>query len=402
MKILHTADWHIGKKLHKHELSQDFSLFIDWLCKLVPERRIDCLLVSGDIFDLANPSSEARSAYYQALVRLSRLHCKIILTGGNHDSPAVLNAPKELLRNLDIHVVGNLPEKADDYLIPLEKDGQLEAVIAALPYLRNPDLRQADEQVDYASRIEAVRAGIARIFEDTATASKRLYPDVTAIAMGHLYAAGASTSESERDIQIGNEASFEAQQFGDYFSYIALGHIHKPQKVNALVPTFYSGSPLPLSFSERSDQKRVLLLDTSSGFKPESIAVPEFRKLKKLKGNLSHLKKDLQHLPAGEPLETLVELELEEENYDPALLTELDRFVNDFDKEGVRVVKHRATFKNRTEGASELFKKGQQLEDLKPLEVFEKRLEKENYDSETQQLLRDAFHQILEESQTTT
>jgi exonuclease SbcD len=401
MKILHTADWHIGKKLHKHELSQDFSLFIDWLCELVPEKEIDCLLVSGDIFDLANPSSEARTAYYQALVRLSRLHCKIVLTGGNHDSPAVLNAPKELLRNLDIHVIGNLPPKAEDYLIPLKRDGKVKAVIAALPYLRNPDLRQADEQVDYASRVEAVRAGIAKVFKEAAAASQEQYPKVPALAMGHLYAAGASTSESERDIQIGNEASFEAQQFGDYFSYIALGHIHKPQNVNALVPVYYSGSPLPLSFSERSDQKRVLILETNSGFEPESIPVPEFRKLKKLKGDLKHLKKELQNLSAGEPLETLVELELVEENYDPSLLTELDRFVSDFNEKGVRVVKHRATFKKRTEGASELFKRGQQLEDLKPLEVFEKRLEKEDYSSETQQMLRDAFHQILEESQTT-
>jgi len=400
MKILHTADWHIGKKLHKHELSQDFSLFIDWLCKLVPEQEIDCLLVSGDIFDLANPSSEARTAYYQALLRLSQLNCEIILTGGNHDSPAVLNAPKDLLRNLNIHVIGNLPEKAEDYLIPLEKDGQVETVIAALPYLRNPDLRQASQEVDYVSRVEAVRQGIARIFSETASECQKLYPEVPAVAMGHLYAAGASTSESERDIQIGNEASFEAQQFGDYFSYIALGHIHKPQQVNALVPTYYSGSPVPLSFSERSDRKRVLLLDTANSFEPESIPVPEFRKLKKLKGDLSHLKTALQELPPGEYLETLVELELEEENYDPSILTELDRFVSDFDQQGVKVVKHRASFKNQTEGASEIFKKGQQLEDLKPLEVFEKRLEKETYDSETQQLLRDAFHQILEESQT--
>ncbi|PAM94495.1 exonuclease sbcCD subunit D, partial [Flavobacterium sp. IR1] len=98
MKILHTADWHIGKKLHKHDLSQDFELFIHWLTATIEKEKVDVLLVSGDVFDLANPSSEARKQYYRSLMELRRLDCKIILTGGNHDSPAMLDAPREILR----------------------------------------------------------------------------------------------------------------------------------------------------------------------------------------------------------------------------------------------------------------------------------------------------------------
>ncbi|MDZ7847099.1 MAG: exonuclease subunit SbcD [Owenweeksia sp.] len=240
------------------------------------KENVDAMLVSGDIFDLANPSNEARRAYFQALLKLRDLKCKLILTGGNHDSPSVLNAPKELLQAMDIHVIGNLPENLEDCLIPLKNaEGKTEAVVAALPYLRDPDLRQATEEVSYESRVEAIREGIARVFENVANCCKENFPNVPAIAMGHLFAAGVSTSESERDIQVGNEASFEADKFGDYFKYIALGHIHRPQKVNALVPAFYSGSPLPLSFSEREDKKRLLILDTEN-FEAESISIPFF------------------------------------------------------------------------------------------------------------------------------
>lgn len=397
MKILHTADWHIGKKLHKHDLSADFEFFINWLVELVKKENVDVMLVSGDIFDLANPSNEARRAYFQALLKLRDLKCKLILTGGNHDSPSVLNAPKELLQAMDIHVIGNLPEKIEDCLIPLKNgEGKTEAVVAALPYLRDPDLRKATEEISYESRIEAIREGIARVFENTANCCKENFPNIPAIAMGHLFAASASTSESERDIQVGNEASFSADKFGDYFNYIALGHIHRPQKVNALVPAFYSGSPLPLSFSEREDKKRLLIIDTDD-FEVENIDIPVFRQLKRISGTLGELKSKLDALQPKGDLDTLLELELIEEKYDPGKIVDLDKLVQEFETEGAEIVKHRASFKNRIQGASELYDSPQQLEDLKPREVFEKRLEREDYDEENHQLVSEAFDEILEE-----
>src|SRR5690606_32767165 len=125
------------------------------------------------------------------------------------------------------------------------------------------------------------------------------------------------TSDSEREIQIGNQASFEAGRFGDYFSYIALGHIHKPQTVNASSPTFYSGSPIPLSFSERKDQKRVLIIDTND-FSVESMEIPSFRKLKRLAGTLEELETKLNNFEPEGTLDNLLDLEMIEENYDPA------------------------------------------------------------------------------------
>ncbi|NJW55391.1 exonuclease sbcCD subunit D, partial [Salinimicrobium sp. CDJ15-91] len=118
---------------------------------------------------------------------------------------------------------------------------------------------------------------IQNIFFEASEICASKYSGIPAVAMGHLFTAGIETSDSEREIQIGNLAAFEASRFGSYFSYIALGHIHKPQRVSAAVPTFYSGSPLPLSFSERKDEKRILLLDTENSWEPLSIPVPSFR-----------------------------------------------------------------------------------------------------------------------------
>ena len=397
MKICHTADWHIGKKLHKHDLSEDFELFIDWLVNLVKKEKIDAMLISGDVFDLANPSSDSRAVYFKALLKLNELGCKLIITGGNHDSPAVLNAPKELLVVMNIHVIGNLPQNIKDCLIPLENSkGKVEVVVAAVPYLRDSDLRHAAEGANYDSRINAIREGITKVFSNISRACKNDFPHIPTIAMGHLYAKGISTSESEREIQIGNQASFEAEKFGDYFDYIALGHIHRPQKVNALVPAYYSGSPLPLSFSEREDQKRVLILDTES-FKVENIEIPSFRQLKRLSGSLAELRLKLNSFNPKGHLDSLLELELIDDHYDPAKILDLDKLVQDFQVDGAKIVKHRATFKNRILGTSELFDTSNQLEDLKPREVFEKRLENEEFNDETNRLVTEAFDEILEE-----
>ncbi|MCM4160694.1 exonuclease subunit SbcD [Antarcticibacterium flavum] len=399
MKILHTADWHIGKKLHKHDLARDFDLFIKWLGNTIEKEKVDVLLVSGDIFDLANPSSDARRQYYRALMELRKFNCKIILTGGNHDSPAMLNAPAEILRELDMHVIGGLPEDLEEVIIPVKNEqGETEVVIAALPYLRDSDLRSAGDGHTYEDRLEALRKGIQLTFSRAAEICEQQFPGVPAIAMGHLFAAGAETSESERDIQIGNQAAFNALQFGDYFEYIALGHIHKPQKVNAAVPTYYSGSPLPLSFSERRDEKRVLLLDTAALGEPQSIPVPVFRSLLKISGSLEELQQKLREPGSVKELDTLIEVEMQEEDYDANKIFLLDELVTGFQQPGFEIVKHRASFRNKISGAGEIYN-NRQLEDLKPREVFTELIERHAYDENTHREILGAFDELLEELQ---
>ena len=397
MKILHTADWHIGKKLHKHYLHADFELFIQWLLKTIEAEKIELLLISGDVFDLANPSAEARRQYYLALKKLSALAYKIIITGGNHDSPTMLDAPRELLEALNVHIICGLPEDLNDCLIPVAtKAGKTELVIAAIPFLRDSDIRSAESGVTYENRIEAIRKGIEAVFANAENHAKQKFPGLPVLAMGHLYAAGIESSESERDIQIGNQAAFQASQFGEYFSYVALGHIHKPQRVSAAIPTFYSGSPLPLSFSERTDEKRVLLLDTKTGFEPQSLLIPHFRMLHKISGTLESIKAKLSTVkPQGE-LTDLIEVELIEEDFDANLLSQLDALVTNFNTSGLEIVKHRATFKNRLQETGKLFEAHIHLEDLKPQEVFQKMLEQNSYDTETKAQVTQAFQEILE------
>ncbi|NJY62715.1 exonuclease subunit SbcD [Salinimicrobium sp. CDJ15-81-2] len=398
MKILHTADWHIGKKLHKTELAEDFDLFIDWLCKTIEAEKVDLLLVSGDVFDLANPSSEARRQYYKALVKMKQFNCRIILTGGNHDSPAMLDAPKEILKELEIDIIGGLPEKLEGVVIPVTgSTGKTELVIAALPFLRDADLRRAEDGENYEDRVEALKKGIQNIFFEASEICASKYSGIPAVAMGHLFTAGIETSDSEREIQIGNLAAFEASRFGSYFSYIALGHIHKPQRVSAAVPTFYSGSPLPLSFSERKDEKRILLLDTENSWEPLSIPVPSFRSLLKISGDLQELSFKLEQLQEKKQLESLIEVELREQQYDAAKLSALDELVSTFKKEGYKIVKHRANFENQLKGASQVFAPSQQLQDLEPKDVFVKLIEKHEYDEKTRGEILSAFEELLQE-----
>lgn len=398
MKILHTADWHIGKKLQKHELKVDFDLFIAWLCQIVVDEKIELLLVSGDIFDLANPSSEARTQYYKTLLKLRNLDCKIIMTGGNHDSPAMLDAPREILRSLDISIIGGLPQELSETLIPVKNaDGKTAVVIAAIPYLRGADLRKGTEGHSYEDRIETLRQGIENTFATAASLCLEKHPDIPAIAMGHLFTAGIETSESEREIQIGNLAAFQASQFGEYFKYIALGHIHKPQRVNAPVPAFYSGSPLPLSFSERKDEKRVLIIDTEKDWEPTSLPVPSFRKLIRISGDLNHIQEKLVALPEHTALDHLIEVELKEDAYDAIKIYALDQLITTFSKPGYEIVKHRIHFKQQLQGSAALYETTQQLEDLKPKDVFLKMLDQQEISPENRTEILSAFDEILEE-----
>ncbi len=359
-----------------------------------------CSLFPGDIFDLANPSSEARKQYYEALVKLKALDCKIIATGGNHDSPAMLDAPKEILKALDMEVIGGLPETLEDTIIPVyNKTREIELVVAAIPYLRDADLRSGSSTSTYDDRLQAIREGIKDIFESASEICAEKHPDIPVIAMGHLFTAGSDTSESERDIQIGNQAAFNALQFGEYFSYIALGHIHKPQKVSANIPVYYSGSPLPLSFSERKDEKRVLLLDTENGWEPESIPVPAFRKLIKISGTLTEIQHKLDDLVSSKELDSLIEIDLIEDQYDAQKIYALDQLVNSFEKPGFIIVKQRAQFRNQTRGTSDLYSENEQLEDLKPKDVFLELIGNHEYEKEQKMEILSAFDEILEEVQ---
>jgi exonuclease SbcD len=353
--------------------------------------------VSGDVFDFSNPSSESRTHYYRTLIKLKKFDLKIIITGGNHDSPSVLEAPKAILNELDIHVIGQCPENLQDCLIPIFKDENVELVIAALPYLRNRDLQERFDAENHDSKQKAVQQSIAYHFQEAASLAKKKYPGVPLLGMGHLFAKGVSLSDSEREIQIGNLAGLDASHFGSNYSYIALGHIHKPQRLNSVTPIFYSGSPTPLSFSERKNEKRILLIDTSKSFEPESISIPKFRNLILVKGNLEKIKQKLSEITNAYPLQTLIEIEMEEEHFSPSKTIELEEYIETFKAEACEIVKHKVSFKYKPEGLRGITSTEEQISDFTPLEVFHKKLESVDETKTSKEELISAFEEILDE-----
>ncbi len=398
IKILHTSDLHIGKRLYQADLYEEQSLFFQWLTDYIRDNQIDALLVSGDVFDVANPSSESRRIYFELLRELMVLQCKVIIAGGNHDSPAVLEAPKELLRHLDIHVTGSLPEDISQLLVPVRNhQGNTELVVACIPYLRDADLREYNQDETYDDRLEAVRKGISAIFHQAAAECAKQFPDVAAIAMGHLYVQGGDGSESERDIQVGNLAGLEVSHLPGYFRYYALGHLHKPQETGERF--VYSGSPVQLSFSEFANRNRVMLIAVDKDtVKHESVAVPLNRRLIRMQGSVEQLREKLRsYQPDGRVLNDFIELIAKEENHDPSKLLDLEKLLEEFQHEQATILKYRIQFSNGPTGTASLYEETRNIAEMKPVDVFARRLEKEELEEPVRDMLMDAFREIMQE-----
>ena len=163
MKILHTSDWHIGRTLYGRKRYEEFEAFLTWLAETIQQNEIDALLVAGDVFDTSAPSNRAQELYYRFLCRVAASSCRhVVVVAGNHDSPSFLNAPKELLKALDVHVVGSSTESPEDEVLVLcnEQDAP-ELIVCAVPYLRDRDIRvaEAGESVEDKERklIEGIR-----------------------------------------------------------------------------------------------------------------------------------------------------------------------------------------------------------------------------------------------------
>jgi len=394
MKIMHTADWHLGKKLHKYDLHEDHKLFLEWLITTIQEREIDVLLIAGDIFDLANPPAEARMLYYWFLRQMIVQKCKIIITGGNHDSVSMLNAPKDILAMLDVIVIGGITPNIEDQIIDLK-----DVIVCAIPYLRDADLRQPVEGETSSGRIEAVRNGIKNHYDQLANICQERFPGLPVIAMGHLYANGSISSESEREIQIGNLASFEGSDFSELLDYVALGHIHRPQRVSGKEHIRYSGSPIALSFSEKNDLKIITELEVTNRkiTRIEDILIPKNRLLKKISGDFEKVKSQLSSFQNECLLKAFLEIEVIEELHNPLLTRELNDIIAVFEDDNAIVLKHRITFKNEVQSTDELFYEGEHIDDINETEILKRRLEKESGLSEEHQaLLMEAFTELLQ------
>ena len=199
MKILHTSDWHLGRSLYGRKRYDEFSEFLDWLTQTIEEESIDALLVAGDIFDNSTPGNRAQELYYRFLCRVSTSCCRhVVVIAGNHDSPSFLNAPKELLRALNVYVVGAMTETLEDEVIVLYNGEQSEAVVCAVPYLRDKDIRTVEPGETIDDKNAKLISGIKKHYADVcATAEQKRselektdFTGIPIIALGHLFTAG--------------------------------------------------------------------------------------------------------------------------------------------------------------------------------------------------------------------
>lgn len=305
MKILHTSDWHIGKLLHKKKRHEEFDQFFTWLAGVIEKERIDALLVAGDVFDTTTPSNHSLELYYSFLGRIAHTGCRhCVITAGNHDSPSLLNAPKDILRFLNIHIIGCVTNSIADEVITLrDSEGKPELIVCAVPYLRDGDIRLSEEGETPDAKIHKTLDGIrdhyARVVALAETTRAGLHAEIPIVAMGHLFAAGGRTIEGDgvRELYVGSLAYVNAEVFPPCLDYVALGHLHVPQMMGGLETRRYSGSPIPMGFGEAEQEKCIVVVETGNGHPVvTSIAVPCFQKLKQVRGSWKEISHQIKML----------------------------------------------------------------------------------------------------------
>ena len=257
MKLLHTADWHIGQTFFEFDRNSEHNMFLGWLKNQIQEQKVDVLLIAGDIFDSPNPSAESQKIFYKFLKEVTALNpdLQIIIIAGNHDSAARLEAPNPLLEQMNITIKG-VVKRTDDgeidfnhLIVPLNKGG----FCLSVPYLRQGDYPPAD---NYSQGVKAMYERLFDIVKD------RQQP---IIALGHLQATGSEISENDRSERtiIGGLECVSPDSFSSSISYTALGHLHRGQQVSGRSNVRYAGSPLPMSFAEKNNRQGVVIVEIS-------------------------------------------------------------------------------------------------------------------------------------------
>lgn len=312
MKILHTSDWHLGRTLYGRKRYEEFSAFLDWLAQTIEEEQVDALLLAGDVFDTSTPSNRAQELYYRFLCRVAASYCRhVVVVAGNHDSASFLNAPKELLRALNVHVVGSMSDVLEDEVFVLRAGAKPEAIVCAVPYLRDKDIRnvEAGETIDEknAKLLEGLKkhyADVCAIAEEKrAECENAGHEGIPIVAMGHLFTAGAQTVDGDgvRELYVGSLAHVGAEVFPSSIDYLALGHLHVPQVVGGAEHIRYCGSPIPMGYGEATQKKKVVLIEFK-GRRPsiQELTVPCFQELLRIVGSLDEIRSKLEQLKSEE------------------------------------------------------------------------------------------------------
>ncbi len=401
MKLLHTSDWHLGRMLYRQKRYEEFSLFLDWLLATITEQQIDILLISGDVFDTTTPSNMSQKLYYNFLSRLGGTCChSTVIIGGNHDSPTFLNAPKALLEAFNVHVVGSKADTTEEEVLTLYHEDTPEAIICAVPYLRDRDIRSVEAGESLEDKNTKLAEGMRAHYEEVCALAVEKqgvlatmgYPAIPIIAMGHLFAAGGKTVDGDgvRDLYVGSLNYVGSDMFPLSIDYLALGHLHVPQMVGGLSHMRYSGSPIPMGFGEAKQDKQVVLVELT-GNDPliTPIIVPCFQSLVRISGSLEEIASTIEKLK-GEGSTAWLEIEYTGSDASGNLREQIDELV-----QGSSLVVTIIKNKRSTDRVLNSIHAQETLEDLDTSEVFRRCLEIEEVPQEQRIELTASYEEIV-------
>ena len=399
LKILHTSDWHLGRSLYDRKRYDEYEKFLNWLAEFIEVQNIDILLVAGDIFDTTTPGNRAQELYYQFLTKASRSGCRhLVITGGNHDSPSFLNAPKELLRYINVHVIGAVSDSPEEEVIILHNKSQVpEAIICAVPYLRDKDIRTVEAGEKMEDKNSKLIAGISEHYETVgkiALMKRNGIEHLPIIGMGHLFTTGGKITEGDgvRELYVGGEAWINGNAFPECFDYLALGHLHAAQKVGDSEVKRYCGSPIPMSFGESRQDKKVIIVEFNLS-KPQVAehTIPCFQELKRVSGNAQEIILKLEELKTAA---SSAWLEIEYSG------TESFAGLNDLVYETIAGTEMEVLrIKNKIPTGKGLNRIDDQetLDDLNPMEVFNRCLDAHQVPEPERMSLVTAYEEIVRE-----
>lgn len=401
MRLLHTSDLHLGQVLYSKSRLDESEKFLSWLIELIRKESIDVLLISGDIFDTTSPSNRALGQFFDFLDKVCRTtDCSgVVVTGGNHDSPSLLRAPENVLRSLGIHIVSTAcTDPGDEALLLNKKDGTPLCIVGAVPFLRDRDVRLSKAGESTSEKEAALLAGVRRHYAavtERALALQSENPGIPMVLMGHLFAQGGEIHEGEgvRELYIGDLCRVNSDVFDPAFAYVALGHLHRPQRIKGCTEIRYSGSPCPMSFSEAKLSKSVLIAEFDREKLTEvcPVTVPSFLQLVSIEGEFEDIRKKLLELAATDST-AWVDIYHTGSKIYPSLQ---DKLLEGIEKPKFTILRVRDAAKRAATLRSQHH--GESLDDLTPEQVFERRLEKADIgrDSEDYTILRNLFREVL-------
>lgn len=391
MRIIHTSDWHLGQNFYSKSRAAEHSAFLDWLLTSAQAHEVDAIIVAGDIFDTGSPPSYARELYNRFVVQLQQTGCQLVVLAGNHDSVATLNESRDILAFLKTTVVASAGHAP--FILP-QRDGTPGAIFCPVPFLRPRELVTSQAGHSGGEKQQLLLNAISDYYQQQYEAACTLRGDrpLPIVASGHLTTVGASKSDAVRDIYIGTLEAFPASHFPPV-DYVALGHIHRAQKIGGSDHIRYSGSPIALSFDEMGKSKSVNLVTFSDGHLAEvlPLTVPVTQPLAVLKGDFSSISEQLtQWRDAPQEPVVWLDIEITSDEYLHDIQRKIQAQTEDLPVEVLLVRRSRAQRERILAG-----ERRETLSELQVEEVFERRLAQETLEEAQRLRLTQLFNETL-------